>query len=80
MDLEIILSLLVAILWSATSCLLIIEYAPYTKDLKKVDAAIVFMIFLLGGPIFTIANILEAFLNVLLPEGWGNDDENFKGS
>lgn len=77
---EIILSLLIAILWAAMSCLPIIEYAPYTKDLKKVDAALVFMIFLLGGPIFTIANILEAFLNVLLPEGWGNDDENFKGT
>ena len=77
---EIILSLLVAILWSASSSLLIIEYGPYTKDLKKVDAAIVFLIFLFGGPIFMIANIMEAFLNILLPEGWGNDDENFKGS
>ena len=76
---EIILSLLVAILWSASSALLVIEYAPYTKDLNKMDSAIVFLIFLFGGPIFMIANILEACLNVLLPEGWGNDDENFKG-
>lgn len=76
---EMITWIIIAILWSAMSCLLIIEYAPYTKDLKKSDSAIVFLIFLLGGPIFTIANILEAILNVILPEGWG-DDENFKGS
>ena len=75
-----ILSLLAASLWFIIASLLIIEFAPYTKNLNKIDAAIVFFILLFGGPIIAIANVLEAILGSILPEGWNNDDENFKGS
>lgn len=77
---EMILSLLAASLWFIIASLLIIEFAPYTKNLNKIDAATVFFILLFGGPIIAIANVLEAILGSILPEGWNNDDENFKGS
>lgn len=65
--------IIIAILWSAMSMLVMIEYAPYCKDLSWQDQLIVGLIFVIGGPIFTIANVLEAILDCILPEGWGDD-------
>jgi 4-hydroxybenzoate polyprenyltransferase len=67
-------AIIIAILWSAMSMLVMIEYAPYCKDLSLQDQLIVGLIFVIGGPIFTIANVLEAILDCILPEGWGDDD------
>lgn len=66
-------AIIIAILWSAMSMLVMIEYAPYCKDLSLQDQLIVGLIFIIGGPIFTIANVLEAILDCILPEGWGDD-------
>ena len=65
--------IIIAILWSAMSLLVMIEYAPYCKDLSWQDLLMVGIIFIIGGPIFTIANVLEAILDCFLPEGWGDD-------
>ena len=65
--------IIIAILWAAMSLLVMIEYAPYCKDLPETDKVIVGLIFIIGGPIFTIANVLEAILDCFLPEGWGGD-------
>lgn len=61
------------ILWSTMSLLVMIEYAPYCKELNPIDQLIVGIIFLIGGPIFTMANVLEAILDCFLPEGWGDN-------
>jgi hypothetical protein len=50
-----------------------VEYAPVCKDLDFKDKLIVGIIFFIGGPIFTCANVLEAILDCFLPEGWGDD-------
>lgn len=65
--------IIIIILWAAMSLLVMIEYAPYCKDLKPSEQLIVGIIFIIGGPIFTIANVLEAILDCFLPEGWGDD-------
>lgn len=70
--------LIIAIFWSILSLLAMIQYAPYCKDLKKSDQFIVGLIFVIGGPIFAAANILEALLDCFLPEGWGDDDDPWK--
>jgi 4-hydroxybenzoate polyprenyltransferase len=70
--------IIIAILWSAMSMLVMIEYAPYCKDLPWQDQILVGIIFWIGGPIFTIANVLEAILDCILPEGWGDDDGPWK--
>ena len=62
------------ILWSIISMVAMIEYAPACKDLSAKDQLIVMFIFIIGGPIFAAANILEAILNCILPEGWDDDD------
>ena len=52
--------------------------AAYCKNLNKVEKTIVILIFILAGPIFAISNVLQELLNVILPEGWNNEDD-FKG-
>lgn len=69
--------IIISILWALMSLLVMIEYAPYCKELSKQDQFIVGIIFIIGGPIFTAANVLEAILDCFLPEGWG--DDGFKG-
>ena len=71
-------TLIATILWCATALLIMIEYAPYCKNLPVQDQIIVGMIFVFGGPIFVIANVLEAILDCILPEGWS--DDGFKGN
>ena len=66
--------IIIAILWTTMSLLVMIEYAPCCKDLGWKDQLLVGIIFWIGGPIFTIANVLEAILDCILPEGWGDDD------
>ncbi len=70
--------IIIAILWSAMSLLVMIQYAPACKDLSWQDQLLVGIIFIIGGPIFTIANVLEAILDCILPEGWGDDDDPWK--
>lgn len=66
--------IIILILWSAMSLLVMIEYAPACKDLGTWEILIVGLIFLIGGPIFTISNVLEAILDCFLPEGWSGED------
>ena len=66
---------IIAILWSIMSLLVMIQYAPACKDLSNQDKFIVGLIFIVGGPIFAAANVLEAILDCFLPEGWGDDDD-----
>lgn len=66
--------IIVLVLWAILSLLVMIQYAPYCKDLSNNDKLIVGIIFAIGGPFFAVANILEALLDCFLPEGWGDDD------
>lgn len=69
---------LISILWGIMSLLVMIQYAPLCKDLPNGDKLAVGLIFLVGGPFFAIANVLEALLDCYLPEGWDDDGSNFK--
>jgi hypothetical protein len=62
------------ILWLILSLLVFFQYGQYTKDLSVGDRFVFCIICLIGGPIFAAANILEALLNCILPEGWGDED------
>lgn len=67
---------IIAILWGTLSIVSSIDYIPYAKNLKGLDLAVFFLVFLIGGPIFGINTILTALLDCILPEGWDNDDFN----
>ena len=65
--------IIVLVLWAVLSLLVMVQYAPYCKDLSINDNLIVGLIFIVGGPFFAIANILESLLDCFLPEGWYED-------
>ena len=62
------------VLWGIMSLLTMIEYAPLCKDLPEGDKLAVGLIFIISGPIFMAAKILEAILDCFLPKGWGDGD------
>lgn len=62
------------ILWAVCSLLIMIQYAPFCRELETWDMLIVGTVFIIGGPIFVIGNVLEAILDCYLPEGWDDDD------
>jgi hypothetical protein len=68
--------IIITVLWAVLSLLVMIQYAPMCKDLPNNDKMIVGIIFLIGGPFFAIANVLEALLDCFLPEGWDEDGPN----
>lgn len=65
--------IIVLVLWAVLSLLVMIQYAPACKELSDNDKLIVGIIFMVGGPFFAIANVLEALLDCFLPEGWGDE-------
>lgn len=69
------MGLLSMILWCVMGLLIACQYAPYCAELKWWEQGIVCVIFLVGGPFFIVANIMESLLNVFLPEGWDDDNE-----
>lgn len=69
-------NLFIGILWGTLSIISIIEYLPYAKDLKTFERIIFFLIFIIGGPIFGINQVLTSLLDCILPEGWDDDDFN----
>ena len=65
------------ILWGITSLLMGIQIMPACAELKNSERFFVIVLCLAGGPIIAAANIIEALLDLILPEGWNDDD--FKG-
>ena len=66
--------IIIGVLWAIMSLLVMIQYAPACIDLSWQDQLFVGIIFIIGGPIFAAANVLEAILDCILPEGWGDAD------
>ena len=66
---------IIAILWGTLSTISIIDYLPHVKDLKGLDLIVFYLVFLIGGPVFGINEILTSILELILPEGWDDDDD-----
>lgn len=67
-------SIIIAILWATCSLLAMIQYAPYCSEMPMGDYLIAGITFIIGGPFFAITNVLESILDVIMPEGWDDDD------
>ena len=65
---------MIVILWITLSFTAMISYLPMAQGLKGLNLVVFFLIFMIGGPIFGINQILTALLDCILPEGWDNDD------
>jgi len=47
--------------------------------MTKIDSFCVLFIFLVGGPFFMVSTILETMLNMFMPEGWNDNDDDSNG-
>ena len=73
--------IIIILLWGVISTLEFIEYIPFIKEIKSnYDKFIVLLIFLISGPFFAITNVLNYVLDVLMPEGWDDEDDSDKFS
>lgn len=71
--------IIIVLLWGVISTLEFIEYVPFIKEIKsKYNKFIVLLIFLIGGPFFAITNVLNYILDILMPEGWDDEDDSDK--
>ena len=64
---------IICLLWLSMSLLVFLQYGPNTKGIPAADKIMFVFICIIGGPIFTIAHVLEIILSYILPEGWDND-------
>lgn len=62
--------IIIAVLWGIISLSAFIQYAHLYKELSLINCCIVVFIFLIGGPIFALSNILTTILDYIFPEGW----------
>lgn len=67
-------TILIIILWGTLSTIAFLEYLPQMADLSTKGFWICALVFLIGGPVFGINQILTAILSCFLPEGWDNND------
>lgn len=70
--------IIITILWGIMAAFLLIQNAEFCVELNIMDKIIVGAILVLGAPILILASVLQSILNLFLPEGWDNDDDNFK--
>lgn len=71
--------IIIVLLWGVISTLEFIEYAPFIKEIESnSDKFIALLIFLIGGPFFAITNVLNYILDILMPEGWNDEDDSDK--
>lgn len=70
--------IIITILWGIMAAFLLIQNAEFCVELNTIDKIIVGVILALGAPILILASVLQSILNLFLPEGWDNDDDNFK--
>jgi hypothetical protein len=70
---------IIILLWGIISALEFIEYVPFIKEIESNnDKFIVLLIFLISGPFFAITNIFNYILDILMPEGWNDEDDSDK--
>ena len=68
----------IIILWFLMSALIGIKYAYVCVGQPIWKCLLCSMIFLAGGPFFVLVNILECLLDALFPDGWEDDDNDFR--
>lgn len=67
--------IILILLWGVISLIMYLPHTHEVSTLDNKDKNIVIIIFIIGGPFFAIANILEQLLDVFMPPGWGDDDD-----
>ena len=67
----------ISILWCMFGMLIGIKYAGVCAGQPWWKCLFCATIFLVGGPFFVLVDILENLLDMLFPDGWEGDDDDF---
>ena len=67
--------IIASILWLTLSLISAMEYLPHTKNMGKLELVVFVFIFMIGGPIFGINEVLTTLLESIMPEGWDDDED-----
>lgn len=65
----------IIIAWCIIGLLVGLQYGHCCNNLPNWKKFLCAMVFLVGGPFFVVAQVCEMILDILLPEGWDDDDE-----
>lgn len=67
---------IIIIFWVCSSLLCLLQNRDVVNEVKEENKFFVYAVYIIGGPIFMISNVLEEILDLLMPEGWDNIDKN----
>lgn len=66
---------IILLLWIIISLTMFFGMISNCKGINSFERTLIIFIFLLGGPFFALANVLQEILNIILPEGWDSQDD-----
>ena len=70
--------LIINLLWAVCSMFFIVQHMPAMAQVDRPTRVAVFLLLVVGGPIFMAAAVLQSILTILLPEGWDDDDDGIE--
>lgn len=63
---------IIIVFWACSSLLCLLQNRDTINEVKEENKPIVYAVYIIGGPIFMISNVLEEILDLLMPAGWDN--------
>lgn len=67
------------VLWIIFAIISMKDYLIYFNELNNWNKAMFLLVFIMAGPMFILVNIFTEILDNILPDGWEDDDDDFKG-
>ena len=67
------------VLWIIFAIISMKDYLIYFNELNNWNKAMFLLVFIMAGPMFILVNIFTEILDNILPDGWEDNDDDFKG-
>lgn len=67
------------VLWIIFAIISMKDYLIYFNELNNWNKAMFLLVFIMADPMFILVNIFTEILDNILPDGWEDDDDDFKG-
>lgn len=67
------------VLWMIFAVISMKDYLIYFNELNNWNKAMFLLVFIMAGPMFILVNIFTEILDNILPDGWEDNDDDFKG-
>lgn len=67
------------VLWIIFALISMKDYLIYFNELNNWNKAMFLLVFIMAGPMFILVNIFTEILDNILPNGWEDNDDDFKG-